>query len=399
MPPRAPSTFTYFAPRDVLIPRVARQCIMRFCEAVANAGADVELVTLNVRLEYDEPTRNRSLWDVYGVEPRFRVRTLPTLLRQDSPDRAVTLQRFASYTGYSLWQALTSRRLRSGPATFYFRNQRTALPLSLARRLLGGRARLLLEVHTPVDARHGRLVRRLDGVVCISRALAEDLTERLGVDPARVLVAHTGVDLERVDFARAPRPILRRRLDLPEGPLVVYTGKVHRRSREIDLLLETARRLPEDVSVLIVGGREDEVASLRARVRTQGPANVRFAGFVAPAEVHAYQLAADALVMYYPKEIEFNDYRSPAKLFEYLASGNPVVAADYRSTREIVTPDVGVLVPPERPDLLAAELAGVLADPARAAALGEAGRARAAEHTWDGRARRILDFIERLPPR
>ena len=372
---------------------------MRFCEAVANAGADVELVSLDVRLEFDEPTRTRSVWDVYGVEPRFRLRTLPTFLRQDSPDRAVTIQRFASYTGYSLWQAVTSRRLRSRPATFYFRNHRTALPLGLARRLLGGRARLVLEVHSPVDARHRRLVRRLDGIVCISRALREDLVERLGVDPARVLVAHTGVDLTRIDAARAPKDALRERLGLPHGPLVVYTGKVHRDYREVHLLLETARHLPEDVSVVIVGGREDQVAALRARVQAEGPPNVRFTGFVAPADVQGYQLAADALVMYYPEGISFNDFRSPAKLFEYLASGNPVVAADYRSTREIVTPDIGVLVPPERPELLATALAGLLADPARAAALGEAGRARAAEHTWDERARRVLEFVEGLPTR
>jgi phosphatidylinositol alpha-1,6-mannosyltransferase len=211
-------------------------------------------------------------------------------------------------------------------------------------------------------------------------------------------VAHTGVDLARIEAARAPREALRRDLGLPEGPLVVYTGKVHRDYREVHLLLEAARRLPEQVSLVIVGGREDQVAALRAGVAAEGPANVRFTGFVAPSEVHGYQLAADALVMYYPREIAFNDYRSPAKLFEYLASGNPVVAADYRSTREIVTPDVGVLVPPERPDLLAEALAGLLADPARAAALGAAGRARAAEHAWDARARRVLEFIDALPP-
>ena len=63
----------YFSPRDVLVPRVDRQCIMRFCESMAEAGAAVELVSLDVKLEYEEPTRSRDLFDVYGISTPFAV--------------------------------------------------------------------------------------------------------------------------------------------------------------------------------------------------------------------------------------------------------------------------------------------------------------------------------------
>lgn len=395
-----PARFTYFAPRDVAIPRVARQCMMRFCEALAKRGAHVRLVALGLRLEFDEPTRSRGLWDVYGIEHRFPVRILPTRLRQSSPDAAIAWRRFLRYGAHAAWSVLRGGLPRGTTTTFYFRNLRSALPLFAIRRVLPGRVRLVLEVHAPIHARHGRLVRRLDGIVCISRELATDVERRLGVDPRRVLVAHTGVNLARIERLRVTKAEARTRLGLPlHDRVVVYTGKVHRDYREMDLLIEAARKLPEDVLVLIVGGRQDQVGDLRRRVAAQGPDNVRFEGFVAPSDIHDYQFAADALVMYYPKGIAYNDYRSPAKLFEYLASGVPVVASDYRSIREVISSSNGVLVEPERPDLLASALVRVLEDPSGAAAMGEAGRRTAEGYTWDVRAERVLRFVESLPPR
>ncbi|MCA1726302.1 MAG: glycosyltransferase [Actinobacteria bacterium] len=391
---------TYLAPRDVAIPRVARQCMMRFCESLAKRGADVTLLALGVRLEFDEPTRSRDLWDVYGVEHRFRVRILPTRLRQSSPDSAITRRRAVRYAAAMAGRALRGEFPKGSTTTLYFRNPGVATALRPLRSILGSRLRLVLEAHSPPRQRDARILRGLDGVVCISAELAGDVTARVGVDPRRVLVAHTGVDVERIERLRLSPVEARAQLGLPgDGRLVVYTGKVHRDAREIHLLLETARHLPADVTLVIVGGREDQVEELRARLAREGPSNVRLSGFVAPSEVHVYQFAADALVMYYPREIAYNDYRSPAKLFEYLASGVPLVAADYRSMHEIVDGDNGILVPPERPDLLAGEIASLLGDPDRMARIGAAGRRTAAEHTWDARAEKVLRFLESLPVR
>jgi glycosyltransferase involved in cell wall biosynthesis len=395
-----PIRITYFAPRDVLIPRVSRQCIMRFCEALSVVGTDVHLVALDVRLEYDEPTRTRDLWDVYGIEHRFPVTVLPSRLTQTSSSRAIAWHRALGYGAWAWWRALVRRDLRRGPVTIYFRNYRSIAPLFALRALFPRRVRLVLEVHTPVEDRHRRLIHRLDGVVCISQELATDLRDRLGFPASRTLVAHTGVALERIDRLRVSREEARRRLDLPaDARIVVYTGKVHRDYREVYLLMDAARHLADDTLMVIVGGRQDHVTHFRDLVARAGPANVRFPGFVSPSEVHDWQFAADALVMYYPEEIAFNDYRSPAKLFEYLASGNPVVAADYRSTREVLTPDVGVVVEPERPEMLAAALTELLDDPDRARRLGANARDLAREYTWQARAVRVTEFLRSLPPR
>ena len=66
-------------------------------------------------------------------------------------------------------------------------------------------------------------------------------------------------------------------------------------------------------------------------------------------------------------------------LIEAMAAARPVVATAGGGVAEVVVDGVtGLLVPPEDPAALAAAIAALLSDPARAAAMGTAGRARAA---------------------
>ena len=65
-------------------------------------------------------------------------------------------------------------------------------------------------------------------------------------------------------------------------------------------------------------------------------------------------------------------------VIEAMLTGLPVVATDIRGPREQVVPEVtGLLVPPASVAPLAAALRRLAGDPARRAAMGEAGRARA----------------------
>ena len=67
-------------------------------------------------------------------------------------------------------------------------------------------------------------------------------------------------------------------------------------------------------------------------------------------------------------------------LLEAMLAGLPVVASEVSSVPEIVADgETGLLVPPGEPDALARAVTAVLADAARRAALGEAGRTRAHE--------------------
>jgi glycosyltransferase involved in cell wall biosynthesis len=104
--------------------------------------------------------------------------------------------------------------------------------------------------------------------------------------------------------------------------------------------------------------------------------------------------------MYYPGDLEqLNRYRSPGKLFDYMASRRPIVAADYESMHEVTGEDSVKFVAPDRPDLLADALRTVLSDPESAQAMADRAYERVQEFTWDRRARLVCEFAQRLVAR
>jgi glycosyltransferase involved in cell wall biosynthesis len=78
-----------------------------------------------------------------------------------------------------------------------------------------------------------------------------------------------------------------------------------------------------------------------------------------------------------------------------MAAGLPLVASDLPSLREILEDGVdAVLVPPDDPAELAKGIGKVAGDPTLRGRLGKRLLSRAAQHTWDARAERILDWME-----
>lgn len=391
----------YFTPNDVLVPRVDRQCIMRFCEAMAKRRVEVEVVSLNVRLDYDEPTRTRDLWDVYGLSARFTVVILPCWARQSrSGHRRLAAWRALAYGTYAARLLLGARGVaRRQGVVFYFKNYLIGIPLLLVRSVLRRRPILLFEMHTPPHhflAR--RLIKYFDGIIPVSHILANELKTAYAVTESKLLVAHQGVDLAFVESRRLDKADARRLVRLPvDKKLVIYTGKVHGSDGEIDLLLDAARSFRRDVDLVIVGGREDQVDRIRSRLTTESVTNVHMVGFVAPADVFVYQMAADVLVTYYPSAIPLNRYRaSPGKLFEYMASGRPIVTADLPALREALSPTAALFVEPDNPHRLAQAIETVLRDDVLAASLAARAYADVQEFTWEKRAGRVCDFVDRL---
>ncbi len=87
------------------------------------------------------------------------------------------------------------------------------------------------------------------------------------------------------------------------------------------------------------------------------------------------------------------DFTSPIKLFEYMASGRPIVATSIPSVSEILEDGVNaVLVPSDSAEALKTGINRALRDPE----LSERISRRAAEdvrsYTWEERAKKLLGF-------
>jgi glycosyltransferase involved in cell wall biosynthesis len=286
-----------------------------------------------------------------------------------------------------------SLRARGGaPVVFYTKNYVPALVLLAIRRFRN--IRVVFEAHVPPLTGMRRFVlRHVDGVVSNSHALAADL----GITPRRLIALHQGVDLR--PYVETDRTTLRLRIGLPvDRALAVYTGKLYYRYQEIEQIVQAASSpLTVDTLFVLVGGRDDHVALWRAEVERRAVENVVFTGFVLPSIVHEYQMAADVLLLYYTSGSDLNAYRSPGKLFGYMATGIPIVAVDLPVLREVLgDPPSAVMVPQDAPDQLARAIREVLDNPALARRKALDAKARVEEFTWDARARRVIDFVDGL---
>lgn len=92
-------------------------------------------------------------------------------------------------------------------------------------------------------------------------------------------------------------------------------------------------------------------------------------------------------------------YTSPLKLFEYLASGRPIVASDLPAVREILTDGANaVLVPPSDERGLADGIRRVLDDRDLAVRIAEAAFDQAPSYAWDRRAERLETLLRAVVP-
>ncbi len=390
-------SFIYFSHNTLDVPRVARQCMVALCEGASMLGADAEIVSILIRRNPSEP-RHPPLTELYGVQAplRFVSYRLWGVSVGEGGGR-VAILRLCVYLRHMLSRSVR-RAVRSGAlVTFSARNASVLAMLVLFRRTLYRHACILADVHGKPTSRFMAWMHRLvDGNVCISQHLANHLVEQCGVEAGRVRVAHSGVKPERFrvdasqDEAAALVGIDRNR------PIVCYTGKVYFRYEEIGYLIEVARRLGDEITMVIVGGRPDHIPPWQDECARSGVTNVVFTGFQPPSRIPAYLRAADLLVLYYSPS-PLNDYRSPGKLFEYLAAGTPMVASRFHGIAEIVQDGVnGFLIEPYRPDVLALRIRELLQDRSRWTEVGRQAVATAERYTWTARAGAFLDFATQL---
>ena len=127
-----------------------------------------------------------------------------------------------------------------------------------------------------------------------------------------------------------------------------------------------------DAHLTIVGGPTEPhyAAALRRFAADLGLSGaVEFTTRLSPGELAARYAAADVLVML----SEHEGFGVP--LVEAMSHGLPIVAFDAGAVAEVLG-DAGVLLGTNGPRAVAHAVAGLLGDPARCAALVEAGRAR-----------------------
>lgn len=234
-------------------------------------------------------------------------------------------------------------------------------------------------------------VRRADALLTLNESTAAQLAATYGRTDATCTYA--GVD---TDFFRpyTPEQTQDLRDRIGAGPVVVHStdfSPIKRTDLAVEAFACAVAEVP-DARLVVTSTREDpsELERLMARARALGVADrIQYLGFLPFADLPRLYSVADVLLQTGTSAVSGATTMSlPVK--EALACGTPVVRSGV--TGEDVEDGVsGFLVDPTDSRATGARLATILADPALARAMGEAGRTRVTSiYTWD----RVVDVVE-----
>jgi phosphatidylinositol alpha-mannosyltransferase len=229
-----------------------------------------------------------------------------------------------------------------------------------------------------------RAYHRLAGRIAVSASARDTWQGRFG---GAMAVVPNGVAPE---FFAGPEP-------LPgwndPGPTVLFVGRLEPRKGLAYLVRAFLRLKPAfpRLRLLVVGrGDQHQQDKAMAMVPPRLRPDLVFVGSVPQADLPSYYASADVFCAPSLGGESFG-----IVLAEAMAVGLPVVCSDIGGYRDVVRDGAeGLLVPPRDPEALAAAIAGLLDNPARLAAMGEAAATTARRYAWPVVAGEVAEVYE-----
>jgi phosphatidyl-myo-inositol alpha-mannosyltransferase len=226
----------------------------------------------------------------------------------------------------------------------------------------------------------GRLADLLHGRIAVSGAARHFISRYF---PGDYRIIPNGVDLDRFTAAEPFE-------ELRDGTLnILFVGRLEERKGFIHLLkaYHRLRKRHVDARLLVVGGGP-KLREYKRFVGLRRIRDVEFLGRVSDEDKVRYFASADVFAAPNTGQESFG-----IVLLEAMAAGVPIVASDIHGFKRVVERNVqGLLVEPRNPRALAAGLYALARDPELRHEMGEAGRRRAPEFSWDRVTERIVDF-------
>ncbi|QQG42849.1 MAG: glycosyltransferase family 4 protein [Candidatus Giovannonibacteria bacterium] len=344
--------------------------IMKVCESMSK-NMEVRLIV---------PRRLNPIkqdpFDYYGVKRNFKIIKLPTL-----DFITLGLGQFGFFTETLIF-------LITAKIYLFFRKY----DILYTREWLAGLffKDIALEIHSlPAKPSfiHKKAWQRAKALLVLTSFIKNELVKS-GVDENKILVLPDAVDLAKFDI-KISKKDARKKLNLPQDKkILLYTGSFYLYYwKGVDILLEAAKNFGEDFLFLLVGGSEEEISNLK---------NIKLIGHKPYAEIPYYLKSADVLVLPNKTGHKMSEqHTSPLKMFEYMASGRPIVASDLPSLREILTKKEAAFFKPNDAADLARAIKDVLSNSQLASEISQNAFQKVQNHTWQNRAKRAIDFLTR----
>ena len=348
------------------------------CEAFVAAGIDLELI-----LPRQHNPLSDTIPDFYALGESIPVRTLPVLMLGKS-GFAFNLKSLSFSLTSFLYLFCKVQREKAVVYTIDL-DQFSFFPLPLLR------VPVFFEVHgsKKKSPMLSFFLKRVCGVITNSGGVAAKFRADFGISKEKIMTAPNGID-PKLFPSNLSKQEARKVLGLPfEKSIAVHTGQFYD-WKGLGIIAQAAAMLPE-ILFYMVGGTEEGFRRVTSVQKI--PKNVICVGHKRLGDIPAWVAAADSVLVLGTKSNSYSyTETSPMKMFEFLASGRPMVVSGTLANCEIVTEREVCFYEPDNVDAFVEAIKESLHgdDRWKRAAYG---KEKAKAYTWEQRTKAILEFI------
>jgi len=232
-----------------------------------------------------------------------------------------------------------------------------------------------------------------DSIICVSEPVKRKLESSYDIDSGKLFVVPLGVDVNRFYPRECDKT--------PSEPYnIVYVGAISKvRGFDKFISLISSGDLAVDINVHLIGPISDEYRSqLIQKMESEGiRSQVELYGYVEHQHLQEVMAKMDIAISPLPPHESYED-SSPAKIYEYLAMGLPILCTDIQAHRTILDQSsCAVFYDYDSEKSLTARLNDLKSlDRDSWNEMREAARRQALENSWSQRVNKISSVIEQL---
>ena len=232
-----------------------------------------------------------------------------------------------------------------------------------------------------------------EAIIVVSSFLKQEIVD-LGIDAQKIFVISNGADDVLFDPAKYDRKKQRALYSLGDKDIVFGFIGWFVPWHNLEFFIKVFSKIDNENCKLILVGDGGLKDSLYILTETLNIADkVIFAGAIPYEKIPDMINALDICII-----PDSNEYRSPIKMFEYMAMGKPVVAPNYEPIRSVIDDGKdGVIFDPMDKENLVRILNNVVNDEGKRKILGNNAREKILkQHLWKHNAQKVLEIYRKV---
>ena len=237
-----------------------------------------------------------------------------------------------------------------------------------------------------------KLLNKCTAIITISDYQKKHL-EKIGINKKSIHVLRSGYDPN--DFLLEQKNIdIRKILKIKNNEFIImYTGSLES-WKSVDFIINSAKYVKKNILYVFVGGTKKQIENLKKSTNEK----IKFLEYIPHNKISQYLEQADLLVHYTnPNAPQSLMSFSPIKIFEYMASGKPILAPNLPWINEIIQNNQnGLLYDPFSSEDLAQKIDFIFGNPNLINKLGTRAKIDSKKYSYKTRINKLIKIIDSI---